>query len=223
MTEQKRIRVMIVDDHSVVREGLMTFLKVFRDLELVGEAPGGAEAVRLSAEILPDVILMDLMMPGVDGPMAITQIHDTLPQIQIIALTSFGQEDLVKSALRAGAVSYLLKTISATELADAIRAANAGRSTLAPEAARALIYAATQPPPPGHDLTAREREVLALIVKGYGNIEIGDRLGVSPATIKNHLNNIFSKLHVTNRTEAATLALQHHIVDMQKSGINTNS
>lgn len=214
MTDTRRIRILIVDDHSVVREGLTTFLKVFRDLELVGEASSGAEALRMVGAVEPDVVLMDLMMPEMDGPTATGLIRAQYPQVQVIALTSFGQEDLIRAALQAGAVSYLLKTISATELADAIRAANAGKSTLAPEAARALISAATQPPPPGNDLTDREREVLALIVHGYSNVEVGERLGVSPATVKNHLNNIFSKLHVSNRTEAATLALQRHIVNI---------
>jgi NarL family two-component system response regulator LiaR len=215
MLNPRRIRVLIVDDHAVVREGITTFLKVHRDLEMVGEASGGLEAIRLCGQLQPDVVLMDLVMPEMDGPTTIRLINQTFPLIQVIALTSFGQEDMVRAALQAGAVSYLLKTISANELADAIRAASIGNSTLAPEATRALIHAATQPPPPGNDLTSREREVLALIVKGYGNIEIGERLSVSPATIKTHLNNIFSKLHVTNRTEAATLAIQHHIIEFE--------
>jgi len=215
MPDQKRIRVLVVDDHAVVREGITTFLKVHRDLEMVGEASSGQEAIRLCGQTHPDVVLMDLIMPEMDGPTTIRLINQSFPLIQVIALTSFGQEDLVRSALQAGAVSYLLKTISASELAEAIRAAFAGNPTLAPEAARALIHAAMQPPPPGNDLTGREREVLGLIVKGYGNIEIGERLGVSPATIKTHLNNIFSKLHVTNRTEAATLAIQHHIIEFE--------
>jgi NarL family two-component system response regulator LiaR len=210
----ERIRILIVDDHGVVREGLATFIETFPDLELAGEASSGGEAVRLCGQLHPDIVLMDLVMPEMDGPTATRLIRQSYPDIQVIALTSFGQEELVKAALQAGAISYLLKNISASDLAQAIRAAYAGKSTLAPEAARALINAATQPVPVGHDLTTREREVLALIVKGYSNIEIGEQLGVSPATVKNHLNNIFSKLHVTNRTEAATLALQHHIVQM---------
>ena len=212
MPDQRHIRVLIVDDHNVVREGLATFIEIFEDLELAGEAADGREALRLCQELQPDIVLMDLVMPEMDGPTATRLIRQAHPDIQIIALTSFGQEEMVKAALQAGAISYLLKNITAEALAEAIRAAYDGKPTLAPEAARALISAATQPPPIGHDLTARERDVLALIVKGHSNIEIGDRLGVSPATVKNHLNSIFSKLHVTNRTEAATLALQHNIV-----------
>ncbi len=212
MPDQRRIRVLIVDDHNVVREGLATFIEVFEDLELAGEAADGKEALRLCQQLQPDIVLMDLVMPEMDGPTASRLIRQAHPDIQIIALTSFGQDDMVKVALQAGAISYLLKNITAEALAEAIRAAYLGKPTLAPEAARALINAATQPPPVGHDLTARERDVLGLIVKGHSNIEIGDRLGVSPATVKNHLNSIFSKLHVTNRTEAATLALQHNIV-----------
>lgn len=207
------IRILITDDHGVVREGLSTFIETFPDLDLVGEAESGAEAVRLCGQLRPDVVLMDLVMPEMDGPTAIRLIRQSNPEIQIIALTSFGQEDLIKAALQAGAISYLLKNIAARDLADAIRSAYVGKPTLAPEAARVLISAATQPLPIGHDLTAREREVLALIARGYSNIEIGDQLGVSPATVKNHLNSIFSKLHVTNRTEAATLALQHNLVN----------
>jgi NarL family two-component system response regulator LiaR len=207
------IRILIADDHGIVREGLSTFIETFPDLSLVGEAENGAEAVRLCGQLHPDVILMDLVMPEMDGPTAIRLIRQSHPDIAIIALTSFGQEDLIKAALQAGAISYLLKNIAARDLAGAIRAAFVGKPTLAPEAARVLINATTQPLPIGHDLTAREREVLALIAKGHSNIEIGEQLGVSPATVKNHLNNIFSKLHVTNRTEAATLALQHNLVN----------
>jgi two-component system, NarL family, response regulator LiaR len=206
------IRILIADDHGVVREGLSTFIETFSDLDLVGEAESGVQAVHLCGQVHPDVVLMDLVMPEMDGPTAIRLIRRAYPDIQVIALTSFGQEDLIKAALQAGAISYLLKNIAAHDLADAIRAAHAGRSTLAPEAARVLINATTQPLPIGHDLTDRERQVLALIAKGYSNIEIGEHLTVSPATVKNHLNSIFSKLHVTNRTEAATLALQHNLV-----------
>jgi NarL family two-component system response regulator LiaR len=212
MPEQNRIRTLVVDDHGIVREGLSTFIETSPDLEMIGEASSGPEAIRLCDQLQPDIVLMDLVMPEMDGPTAIRLIRQAHPDIQIIALTSFGQEELVKAALQAGAISYLLKNITARELVEAIRAAHAGQSTLSPEAARALIKAATQPPPIGHDLTAREREILALIVKGHSNIEIGAQLGVSPATVKNHLNSIFSKLHVANRTEAATLALQHNML-----------
>jgi NarL family two-component system response regulator LiaR len=212
MPEQRPIRVLIVDDHNVVREGLASFIEIFDDLELAGQAANGREALQQCKQLQPDVVLMDLVMPEMDGPTAIQLIRQAHPNIQIIVLTSFGQDDVVKTALQAGAISYLLKNITAETLADAIRAADAGKPMLAPEAARALISAATQPPPIGHDLTSREREVMALIVKGYSNIDIGEQLGVSPATVKNHLNSIFSKLQVTNRTEAATLALQHNIV-----------
>ncbi len=205
MPDPNRIRVLIVDDHNVVREGLAAFLETFKDLELAGEAASGEEALQMCEQLDPDVILMDLVMPEMDGPTATRLIKAVRPDSQVIVLTSFGQEDLVKAALQAGAISYLLKNITADALAEAIRAAYAGRSTLAPEAARALIKAATQPPQVGHDLTSREREVLSLIVKGLSNIEIGEHLGVSPATVKNHLNSIFSKLQVTNRTEAAQI------------------
>lgn len=212
MTDSKSIRVMIVDDHAVVRSGLAAFLLASDDLELVGEAGDGEEAVRLCAQIQPDVVLMDLVMPKMDGAAATRAIRECCRQAQVIALTSFKEEELVQGALQAGAISYLLKNVSAEELAAAIRAAHAGRSTLAPEAAQALIHAATHPPPPGHDLTLREREVLALLVEGLNNPEIARRLVVSQSTIKFHVSSILSKLGVASRTEAVALAVQHHLV-----------
>jgi NarL family two-component system response regulator LiaR len=176
MNEQRRIRVMLVDDHAVVRGGLAAFLLAFDDLELAGEASNGAEAVAKCRGARPDVVLMDLMMPEMDGAAATKAIRHVCPQIQVIALTSFKEKDLVHSALEAGAIGYLLKNVSADELASAIRAAYAGRPTLAPEAQQVLIHAATHPREPGFDLTPREREVLALMAEGLSNPEIADRL-----------------------------------------------
>ena len=206
------IRVMLVDDHTMVRRGLAAFLKVFDDLQLAGEAESGAVAIQLCGELLPDVVLMDMVMPDMDGATATRAIRQQFPQVQVIALTSFKEGDLVKNALQAGAIGYLLKDLSADELAQAIRAAHAGRATLSPEAAQALIETTNQPPEPGLALTEREREVLALMVEGLNNTQIAARLTVSPSTIKSHVSNILSKLGVASRTEAVTLALRHHIV-----------
>jgi NarL family two-component system response regulator LiaR len=208
----KPIRVMLVDDHTMVRRGLGTFLKVFDDLQLAGEAESGAAAIQLCGEILPDVILMDMVMPDMDGAAATRAIRQQYPQVQVIALTSFKEGDLVKNALEAGAIGYLLKDVSADELVQAIRAAHAGRATLSPEAAQALVETANQPPAPGLDLTEREREVLTLMIEGLNNTQIAGRLSVSPSTIKSHVSNILSKLGVASRTEAVTLALRNRIV-----------
>ena len=206
------IRVMLVDDHTMVRRGLAAFLKVFDDLQLAGEAESGEAAIQLCAEIVPDVVLMDMVMPDMDGAAATLAIRRQFPQVQVIALTSFKEGDLVKNALEAGAIGYLLKDVSADELARAIRAAHAGRATLSPEAAQALVETANQPPAPGPDLTERELEVLTLMVEGLNNTQIAGRLTVSPSTIKSHVSNILSKLGVTSRTEAVTLALRNRIV-----------
>jgi NarL family two-component system response regulator LiaR len=206
------IRVMLVDDHTMVRRGLVTFLKVFDDLELAGEAESGEAAIKLCAEILPDVILMDMVMPDMDGAAATRTIRQQFPQVQVIALTSFKQGDLVKNALEAGAIGYLLKDVSADELAHAIRAAHAGRATLSPEAAQTLVETANLPPRPGLDLTDRELEVLGLMVEGLNNTQIAGRLTVSSSTIKSHVSNILSKLGVASRTEAVTLALRSHLI-----------
>ena len=206
------IRVMLVDDHTMVRRGLATFLKVVDDLLLVGEAESGADAIQLCGEILPDVVLMDMVMPDMDGATATRAICQQYPQVQVIALTSFKEGDLVKNALEAGAIAYLLKDVSADDLVRAIRAAHAGRATLSPEAAQALVETANQPPAPGLDLTEREREVLTLMIEGLNNTLIAARLTVSPSTIKSHVSNILSKLGVASRTEAVTLALRNRIV-----------
>lgn len=217
MTLSQPIRVMLVDDHTMVRRGLATFLKVFEDLELVGEAADGEAAIQLCAQldshILPDVILMDIVMPDMDGVTATGIIRQRFPTVQVIALTSFKEERLVQSALKAGAIGYLLKDVSAEKLAQAIRAAHAGHSTLSPEVTQSLVQAATQPPHPGHDLTERERDVLALMVTGLNNTEIAEKLVVSPSTIKSHVSNILAKLGVASRTEAAALAVRYQLVD----------
>ena len=206
------IRVMLVDDHAMVRRGLAAFLKVFDDLQLAGEAESGEVAIQLCAEVLPDVILMDMVMPGMDGAAATRAIRQQFPQVQVIALTSYKEGDLVKNALQAGAIGYLLKEISADDLAGAIRAAHSGHATLSPQAAQALVETTNQPPLPGLDLTEREREVLALMVEGLNNTQIAGRLVVSPSTIKSHVSNILSKLGVVSRTEAVTLALRSHLI-----------
>lgn len=206
------IRVMLVDDHAMVRRGLATFLKIFDDLQLVGEAESGEAAIKLCSEVLPDVILMDMVMPDMNGAAATRAIRKQFPQVQVIALTSFKEGDLVKNALEAGAIGYLLKDISADELVRAIRAANVGRATLSTEAAQALVESTNQPSLPGLDLTEREREVLALMIEGLNNTQIAGKLSVSPSTIKSHVSNILSKLGVTSRTEAVTLALRSRLI-----------
>jgi len=212
MSESSCIRVLLVDDHAVVRSGLAAFLEACDDLELVGQASGGEPAVRLCEQLRPDVVLMDLVMPGMDGVAATQTIRERCPLTQVVALTSFGEKDLVQGVLAAGAIGYLMKNTSARELADAVRAAHAGQPTLAPEAAQILIKATREPPSAGHDLTRREREVLALMVEGLNNPEIAERLAMSRSTAKFHVSNILSKLSATSRTEAVALALQHNLV-----------
>lgn len=212
MTPSPPIRVMLVDDHTMVRRGLATFLQVFDDLELVGEAADGAAAIQLCGHLLPDVILMDMIMPDVNGVMATQFIHQHYPTVQVIALTSFKEEGLVQSALQAGAIGYLLKDVSAEELAQAIRAAHTGQATLSPEITKALIRATAQPPTPGFDLTERERAVLALMIDGLNNSEIAEKLVVSPSTIKSHVSHILAKLGVTSRTEAVALTVRRQLM-----------
>jgi two-component system, NarL family, response regulator LiaR len=205
------IRIMLVDDHAVVRSGLGAFLSVNPDLELVGEAENGEQAVVRAGLLKPDVILMDLMMPVMDGVTAIAAIKKQSPAIQIIALTSFQEDELVQNALKAGAVGYLMKNVSARELAAAIRAAKDGKMTLSPEAAQALVRASQQAQET-EALTEREREVLKFMVEGLNNAEIAERLVISLSTVKYHISNILMKLGVDNRVAAVTMALQKKLV-----------
>ena len=212
MTNSKPIKVLLVDDHMVVRSGLSTVLAIYDDMQLAGEASDGEEALRLCERLQPDVILMDLVMPKMDGVAATKAIKERWPQIQVIALTSFKEKEYVEGALKAGASGYLLKNVSADELVNAIRKAAAGQPSLSPEAAQVLIQKVNEPPPPGQDMTDREKEILALMVQGLSNNEIADRLIVSQSTIKFHVSNILSKLGVSGRTEAVAIAVKFNLV-----------
>ena len=206
------IRVLIVDDHAMVRKGLLAILKNHPELELVGEARDGREAIECCGQLKPDVILMDLVMPELGGVAATRAIHQRWPNMRVIALTSFQEKELVQDALQAGAIGYLLKNVSGDELAEAIRQAHGGRPTLAPEAVQALVQPASEATTLGADLTRREQEVLSLLVKGMSNPEIAERLIISRATVKVHVSSILSKLGVANRAEAISLALRDKLV-----------
>jgi NarL family two-component system response regulator LiaR len=208
----KVIRVMIVDDHAVVRGGLSKFLMVHQDLELVGEAESGEEAIVLAQRLHPDIILMDLKMGGMDGVTATRLVREKCPGCRVIVLTSFAEDNMVQGALQAGAIGYLLKNVTVSELAAAIRSAYAGRMTLSSEATEALVHSTTQPVVHGDELTEREREVLTLLVDGLSNQEIADKLFLGIGTVKFHVRNIYSKLGVDNRVAAVTLAMQRHLV-----------
>lgn len=213
MTEAQTVRVLIVDDHALVRTGIKDFVAAFDWMEMAGEAQNGVEAVEFCATHEVDVVLMDLVMPLMDGTEATRRILALGKPVKVVVLTSFHEQDLVQQALEAGAMSYLLKNVSAGELAAAIRAAHGGRSTLAPEATEALIHAVQERPGIGSDLTEREREVLALLVEGLSNPEISQQLFISMSTVKYHLTSIFSKLGAKNRVDVATIALEHKLVD----------
>jgi NarL family two-component system response regulator LiaR len=204
------IRVLIVDDHCMLRKGIATMLYATPDLELVGEASSGSEAIEMCAHLKPDVVLMDLMMPEMDGATAIRHIHNNQPQIRIVVLSSFAEHDLIKSALEAGASGYILKNVSADKLANAVRMAKQDIAPLSPEVTTQIFRpkdSSTQ-----FNLTNREQEVLSLMVDGFSNAEIAYRLSISQFTVKNHVSNIFTKLGVGNRTEAVRIAIQNNLV-----------
>jgi NarL family two-component system response regulator LiaR len=206
------IRVLVVDDHAVVRSGLSKFLLVNQDMQLVAEASDGEEAIQMTSLHQPDVILMDLMMPGMDGITATRLIHQKYPQVKVIALTSFSEQNMVQGALQAGAIGYLQKNVTAVELANAIRSAYAGRMSLSQEAAQALAQSVSNSHLPGNALTERESEVLRCMVEGLNNQEISERLFISLGTVKFHISNIFQKLGVDSRVEAVKLAILQKLV-----------
>ena len=213
MGQLEPIRVMTVDDHAILRGGLKFLLLAFEDIELVGEARSGREAVRLCRQLQPDVVLMDMMMPEMDGVATTQAIKERCPGIQILVLSSFSDPALVQRVIQAGAIGYLLKDVPIDELADGIRAAAAGKTVLAPEAAQALVHVAEpEVPQPGHDLTERQLEILALLVEGLTNNEIAEQLVLSPYTVRNHVSEILSKLGTSTRTEAAALAVRLGLV-----------
>lgn len=209
-----RIRVFVVDDHPMIRNGLAAMIDGERDLERVGEAANGRDAVRLAATLAPDVVLMDLIMPGMDGIEATTQLRRQVPHAKIVILTSLLDAGEVRRAIDAGACGYVLKNASARELVATIRAAHAGRRVLAPEATDALIEA-SQRRIPGSDLTQRERELLALMTRGLNNQEIARELAIALPTVKYHVTNILAKLHADNRTEAVLTALKFKLIPSQ--------
>lgn len=206
------IRVLVVDDHVMVRKGLVALLEAYEDFALAGEAPDGEQAMLMFEHTRPDVVLMDILMPRMDGVQAIEGIRARHPSARIIALTSFDTDDLVQRALQAGAIGYLLKNVSAEDLAKAIRAAHQGKRTLGPEAADALIRQMNRPPEPGSDLTERERQILAYMVEGLNNTEISTRMHLSASTVKFHVSAVLSKLGVANRVEAVALAIKRNLL-----------
>jgi two-component system, NarL family, response regulator LiaR len=209
MTDKKAIQVLIVDDHDMLREGLASFLRAYPDLNMIGEAASGIEAMRLCHDLHPDVVLIDLIMPEMDGVTAIQAIHQDQPDIHIIALSSFSDDELIKSALRAGANGYLLKNVTADRLAQAIRSSHSGLPVLSPEITLSFLEKHDLPNIPiGNHLTHREKEVLDLMISGFSNAEIGHHLNISTFTVKNHVSNILVKMGVTSRTEAVSQALQ---------------
>ena len=207
------IQILIVDDHSVVRQGLRMFLSLDPELEIVGEAPNGAEGVQLAHALRPDVVLMDLLMPVMDGVTAIATIRRELPEVEVIALTSVLEDSQVFGAIRAGAIGYLLKDTEADELCQAIKAAAAGQVQLSPQAAARLMREVRAPESP-ETLTQREIDVLRWMAKGLSNKEIAHELGIGEKTVKTHVSNILGKLGVLSRTQAALYAIQVGLVSV---------
>lgn len=206
------VTVVIADDHPLLRRGLESALQLYGDIELVAQADDGAAAVSACERVRPDVILMDLVMPGLEGAAAIREILLRCPDTRVLVLTSYSDEAMIQEALNAGAIGYLMKDISGAQLAAAIRRASEGMPTLAPEAAEVLMRQADAPALQGQDLTTRERQVLVLLADGLTNAEIAERLVVSLSTVKGHVSSVMSKLGASSRTEAATIAVRNRLV-----------
>ena len=216
-TEEALIKVLLVDDHAVVRQGLRMFLSLDPDLQIMGEATNGLEAIEMSKQLKPDIILMDLLMPVMDGLTAIQRIKKAQPEVEIIALTSVIEDDRVFSAIHAGAMGYLLKDTQANELVQRIKGAHRGEVQLSPDAAKRLIREVRSPESP-EKLTDRETEVLKLIAKGLSNKDIATRLVVSEKTVKTHVSNLLTKLSLPSRTQAALYALKEGLATLEGLG-----
>lgn len=217
----KPIRILICDDHAVVREGLRALIATEPDIEIVGEASDGEKAIAVFRVVIPDVTLLDLVMPRLDGLAVIKMIKSEFPDAHILVLTSFAEDDMVFPAIKSGALGYLLKDSSPEELIRAIRDVNRGEASLHPSIARRLIMELSQPtslPPTPEPLTERELEVLKLVAKGYSNEEIATELVVSERTARGHVSSILSKLHLANRTQAALYALREGLASLSNEG-----
>ncbi len=212
MGESRPLRLLIADDHEVVRKGLWASLQIFNGIELVGQAANGEEAVRLCQQTNPDVVLMDLVMPIMDGVEATREILKKCPEVKVISLTSYGETERVQAALEAGAKGYLLKNISLDELVIAIKNIGSGRSVYSPEVTIELLKSNSISVHSSSNLTKRELEILALMVEGMSNPEMSTHLMVSISTVKFHISNILLKLGADNRAEAVAQALKHHLL-----------
>jgi DNA-binding NarL/FixJ family response regulator len=212
------IRLLVVDDHAIVRQGLRAIIRVTADLELVGEADSGRAAVDLATTLKPDVILMDLVMPELDGVTAIALIKRDQQAVRIIALTTFVEAELVLGAVQAGADGYLLKDVDVQELTRAIRTVHAGQPYLHPEATRHLLQATTRPDPAADRLTSREQEVLTLVARGLTNRQIADSLAISEKTVSVHVSNMLNKLGLASRTQAALYAARVGLIPPSELG-----
>jgi NarL family two-component system response regulator LiaR len=216
--EEQKIRILIADDHAVVRKGLLALIQTEEGMEIIGEAADGAEAVELAETLSPDVILLDLVMPRMDGIEAIGKIRQNDPEARILVLTSFSEDEKVLTAIEVGAMGCLLKDATPDELLRAIRDVHQGRSALNPEIAQKLIRGMrkTEPPKPVEELTARETEVLRCIARGLSNRDIGDKLFISEPTVRTHVSNILMKLELPNRTQAALFAVREGLVTLEE-------